>query len=316
MVDTATKLPKRAPDIYGNWATLLLPISNNNEIDWEVLEHEIDVLLAAKLNGIYSNGTAGEFYAQTMTEYKQVQTMLSKACLRHTVPFQIGASFPTLPEMLERIEFAKTLSPTAIQIIIPDCFPLSSKELCMYFSKIQEISDGFRFILYAPPHAKTKLLPRDIRMLMEQFSCLVGLKLAGGDADWYQEMQSCMEELAIFIPGHHLASAVSQGAHGAYSNVSCISPVQAQKWYDLMLRDMHKALIIEKEIRNFMDRKILPFIQSGYSNQACDKALAYMTGWCKGMTSKLRFPYRGIAPKELLNCKKHMHEMLKNFFML
>ena len=49
--------------LSGNWASLLLPINGDDSIDFIRLGAAIDVLIAAGVDGIYSNGTACEFYA-------------------------------------------------------------------------------------------------------------------------------------------------------------------------------------------------------------------------------------------------------------
>ena len=51
-------------EIKGNWATLLLPIEEE-QINYQLLEQQIDYYITAKVDGIYSNGTAGEFYSQS-----------------------------------------------------------------------------------------------------------------------------------------------------------------------------------------------------------------------------------------------------------
>ena len=53
--------PLSSDEIYGNWATLLLATDKNGEIDVSRMNDEIDVLIDSQPNGIYSNGTAGEF---------------------------------------------------------------------------------------------------------------------------------------------------------------------------------------------------------------------------------------------------------------
>ena len=57
--------PLQAADIRGNWATLLIPVNNDDSINYNNLGEEIDALIAMQVNGIYSNGTDGEFYNQT-----------------------------------------------------------------------------------------------------------------------------------------------------------------------------------------------------------------------------------------------------------
>ena len=75
--------------ISGNWATLLLPIKDE-EIDFEKLSDQIDYYIDAKVDGIYSNGTAGEFYTQTESEFQAINRLLAKKCRQKNMPFQVG----------------------------------------------------------------------------------------------------------------------------------------------------------------------------------------------------------------------------------
>ena len=55
--------------LYGNWATLLLATDDDGGMDYSRLSDEIDVLIDSAPDGIYSNGTAGEFYSQSHDEF-------------------------------------------------------------------------------------------------------------------------------------------------------------------------------------------------------------------------------------------------------
>ena len=55
--------------LVGNWATLLLATNKNGEIDYKRMGDEIDILIASSPCGIYSNGTAGEFYTQNEDDF-------------------------------------------------------------------------------------------------------------------------------------------------------------------------------------------------------------------------------------------------------
>ena len=56
--------PLKAKRVTGIWGALLLPIGENNQIDFGRLAMELDYLLESGLNGVYTNGTAGEFHLQ------------------------------------------------------------------------------------------------------------------------------------------------------------------------------------------------------------------------------------------------------------
>lgn len=84
--------------LYGNWATLLLATDKQGEIDFSRQSDEIDVLIASKPNGIYSNGTAGEFYSQNRDEFVRISRLLAEKCeaekARKEYTYSNPASFP------------------------------------------------------------------------------------------------------------------------------------------------------------------------------------------------------------------------------
>src|SRR3954470_6242607 len=121
--------PLNAAAITGNWATLLLPINNDDSINYRNLEEEIDTLIGMQVDGIYSNGTAGEFYNQTEEEFDRISELLAVKCNAAGMPFQIGCSHMSPKISLERLERTVALQPGAIQIILPDWFPPSVNEI-------------------------------------------------------------------------------------------------------------------------------------------------------------------------------------------
>src|SRR5690606_8592701 len=93
----------------GNWASLLLPINTDDSIDFTRLSEEIDILIAAGVDGIYSNGTAGEFHSQTEAEFDQIQHLLAERCSSAGMDFIIGACQPDARLSLDRVRRAASL---------------------------------------------------------------------------------------------------------------------------------------------------------------------------------------------------------------
>lgn len=305
--------PLEAVGIKGNWATLLLPINNDDSINYDRLEDEIDTLIAMQVDGIYSNGTAGEFYNQTEEEFDTISRILADKCNAAGMPFQLGASHTSPVMARERVKRAAALQPGAIQVILPDWSKPSMEEAIRYLQVLTEVAGPVGLVLYNPPHAKKRLAPEEFYQLKEAGINLVGCKVGGGDAQWYAAMKKYAPELSVFVPGHHLATGVSLGAHGAYSNVACIHPVAAQQWYELMVTDLPKALELEKSIQLFMSRYIQPYISNkGYSNQAADKLLAAIGGWAN-VGTRLRWPYQGIDESEVASLRTIAYEMMPEF---
>lgn len=307
-------MPLKSQEIFGNWATLLLPVNDDDSINYNQLENEIDIIISCGVNGIYSNGTAGEFYNQTEDEFDKIHLILADKCNRAGMPFQIGCSHMSPKLSLERLRRSVELKPSAVQVILPDWFPPSMPEIINFLEKIVEVAGPIGVVLYNPPHAKKQLKPEDFFSIKKAGVSLAGCKVAGGDANWYAEMKRLVPELSVFVPGHSLATGISRGANGAYSNVACINPSVAQLWYEMMLTDMTKALELEKRIQLFMIKFIVPYIKiGGYSNQAVDKLLAAVGGWTD-LSTRLRWPYKWINQADVPELRKGCKEILPEFF--
>lgn len=299
--------------IYGNWATLLLPFNDDETIDYLLFAKEIDYLIACNVDGIYSNGTAGEFISLSEDEFKSTTAIFATKCFQANIPFQIGCSHPSAQTSLERIRFAREFNPTAIQVILPEWFPITNAEAIKFLKKAIETSNGIPLTLYNPPHAKRQLNYLDFEEILTAVPKVESIKVCDGDETWYQNMAKVMKMTAVFVPGHHLATGVKFGAKGAYSNVACISPTKAQAWYDLMIADLEKALEEEENIRNFMDTYIAPMIAvEKHANFTIDKFLATVGGYLP-LTNVARFPYQRVDPSRKLYIRQKLKETAPYF---
>ncbi|MEX2568532.1 MAG: dihydrodipicolinate synthase family protein [Cyclobacteriaceae bacterium] len=302
--------------LKGNWGTLLLPIDRNDRIDLQMLGDEIDYYITAKLDGIYSNGSAGEFHNQTESEFDAINALLSEKCHQAGFPFQIGVSHMSPVISKERLRRSIPLKPSAFQVILPDWVVLNEKEQLDYFWTLSEMALPIPLVLYNPPHSKLLLKPVDYDRLAKVIPGLIGIKVAMGDEVWMREMKKVASQMAVFVPGHHLATGIREGiGKGAYSNVACLSPKGSQKWYEMMQGDLEEALEIERKIQAFFAQCLLPFQKAGYSNPALDKLLAGIGGWSR-IGNRLRWPYQGIPETEIPPLRKAAKRLLPSFFFM
>jgi dihydrodipicolinate synthase/N-acetylneuraminate lyase len=305
--------PLASHEIKGTWAAVLLPIDERDEIDLARLDAELEVLLASGVDGLYTNGTASEFYTQSEAEFDRIHEMVAGRCEAAGMPFQIGASHTSPQACLDRVRRALRHRPSAIQVILPDWFPVGDSEAVAFLSRVAEAASPISLVLYNPPHAKRVLQPEDFGRLKAAVPALAGIKVAGGDRDWYARMRQSGPDLSVFVPGHHLATGIRHGAAGSYSNVACLNPAAAQQWYRLMTRDMDAAAAVEQRLRDFMDQHILPYIrQEGFSNQAVDKLLAAIGGWAP-VGTRLRWPYRWISQADAERLRPAAREIIPEF---
>jgi len=306
--------PYSALEIRGTYATMLLPVRMDESIDYGLLRAQLQYFVASGVDGVYSNGTAGEFYTLTEDEFMKVNRLLAEVCETVGLPFQVGAAFPTAQLALQRVQRAVEFKPSAVQVILPDWYPPTLQESIAFLERVEEVARGTPLVLYNPPHAKKVLHPTEISILSGRISSLVGLKTGAGDEAWYDAMQPVMQHISVFVPGHLLATGFARGARGAYSNVACLQPRGAVRWSRLMETNLPQALTIEKQIQSFMTNRILPFRDKhGRSNMALDKLLAWTGNWSEiGM--RLRWPYIGIEPVDAAELRAQARQEIPFLF--
>ena len=297
-------------DISGNWATLLLPIQEE-QIDFTLLAEQIDYYIHAGVDGIYSNGTAGEFYTQSETEYECISRLLAEKCHQANMSFQIGASHCHPQQALERVKFASSLSPRAIQVILPDWFPCSVKVAQTFLKKVEQIAQGVDIVLYNPPHAKKNLSADELVELYDNIATLVGFKLPRITPEI--EKSGLATKASVFVAGHFLATDAYKGAQGAYSNVCCLNPKATQKWTAECLTLTPSALELEKRIQQYMAQEMAPYItDEGYCNAAVDKFMAAVGQW-SDIEPTMRFPFASIPKSDMLHKQIVRDELLPEF---
>lgn len=304
-------MPLTGPDdIRGVWATILCRLNDDGTLDLTAIEEQVAAFALAGCDGVYSGGTASEIHTQTEDQFREISTRFAKAARAKGLPFQIGAAHPLAPGTLERVAFARTLDPGAIQITLPDWTPLDLQAVLHFLKRVAKIAIGTPLVLYNPPLAKTALSPSALNEVAQAVPALVGLKCGGGDETWYRAMTPLFERLSVFVPGHHYATGRRNGAHGSYSNIACLSPMGAVTWARMGERE---ALETEARIAHFMEEAIQPMLDRGEPGFACDKAMATAGGWAR-ISPRMMWPYSGATAGDVSRiaraARRHIPQLL------
>jgi dihydrodipicolinate synthase/N-acetylneuraminate lyase len=305
--------PLTTTTLKGTWSTLLLPLSETDEIQWENIDLQLNALAEAGVDGIYINGTACEFYSQSNEEFLRLARTTATFCEERNIPFQIGASHAHAAESLRRIEQTRELNPGAFQVILPEWTPLGWDEIIQFLKRMTDTAAPIPLVIYNPPNAQKVLTPTEWSRLASSVDNVIGIKVAGGDAQWHSVMKEAAEKLSVFVAGVRLASGVIHGcACGSYSNLACLSPKGANRWGRLIHSNPEKALEQETQILKTFDKAIAPF-RGKFSNSALDKALASAGGWTQ-LTSRVRWPLSSIPDSEIQNLATLFREELPFLF--
>ena len=260
-----------------------------------------------------ANGTAGEFHNQTEAEYEQLVGLVAQKAQAAGMPFQIGVSNTNPRIARERLRRLQAIRPSAAQFTLPDWWVPSAPELEHFMAGLQEAAGDIPLILYNPPQAKLRLSLAQIAQLRLLAPNLVGAKLPGGDAAWYQERRQLLPDFSVFVPGHTVAFGRPLGADGAYSNVACLGPLGALHHWQLSGSAPAAAADLERRIQQFMAQQVLPLVSShGLSHPALDKMMAEVGAWGP-VRARMLWPYASAPQAAIERARAALRDLLPEF---
>jgi dihydrodipicolinate synthase/N-acetylneuraminate lyase len=305
--------PLVADEIRGTWATILLPLRDDETIDYDKLDNLVQRLIDAKVSGIYTNGTAAEFLSQSEDEFDRISGIVSERCHAAHIPFQIGVSHASPAVSLSRLMRSLKWEPGAFQVILPDWQPPTNEEIIRFLLEMARAARGIGLVLYNPPHAKRQLQPNDFAELKQAVPALIGIKVLGGDEAWFSRMRAIAPPISIFVAGSRLATSWRMGAWGAYSDAACLNPRAAKAWEVQMNVDYDAACELESRIQTFIVQHIVPLLrEQKFCNAAIDKALACIGGWAD-LNPRIRWPFRSVPDSEILRLRAICRQLLPEF---
>ncbi|EAR52734.1 hypothetical protein OG2516_00869 [Oceanicola granulosus HTCC2516] len=285
------------PRPEGIWGAVLLPLDRAGAIDMGALAEVVERLADAGLAGVYTNGTAAEFFNQTEAEFDAVTALVIERARARALPFQIGVSCTNPRVARARLARLRGCGATAAQVILPDWWPPARDEQLRFLAGMAEAGQGMPLVLYNPPHAKCRLEVEDIAALAAEVPALVGVKVAGGDAGWFARRRALLGALSVFVAGHRVATGRFLGADGAYSNVACLAPAGAARHWRQIETDPEAALDLERRFARFLSETLVPLAKThALSDAALDKLMAAAGGWGP-VGPALLWPHNGATPE-------------------
>ncbi len=111
--------PLTRATLRGVWCALIVPWTDRDELDARRLVKEVRGYGGTGVNGVYTGGTTGEFYAQDDATYEKITLTVCEEAHALGLPVQIGASALSTRTACRRIQVALRAKADAIQILLP-----------------------------------------------------------------------------------------------------------------------------------------------------------------------------------------------------
>lgn len=216
----------------------ITPVDSQGRVDEERLRGYVQWLIDRGVDGLYPNGSTGEFVRFTPAERRRiVEVVVDQAAGQ--VPVLAGAAEANVKETIDACEAYGEMGVRAVAIVAPFYYRLSSQGVYAYFREIADHVSVDVTLYNIPLFASPIDVPTAIRLASE---CprVVGLKDSSGDLPNMMRMIAAIRPLRddfSFLTGWDaaLAPMLIAGADGGTNATSGVVPE--------LTRAIHRAVL-------------------------------------------------------------------------
>ncbi|QDT58707.1 4-hydroxy-tetrahydrodipicolinate synthase [Stieleria bergensis] len=238
----------------------ITPVDSAGRIDEDTLRRYIDWLIEKGVDGLYPNGSTGEFVRFTPQERRRiVQVVVEQAAGR--VPILAGAAEANAQETIEACDHYGAMGVRAVAIVAPFYYRLSDQGVYAYF---REIADrvSVDVTLYNIPLFASPISVDTVVRLAAECPRVVGIKDSSGDLPNMMRMISQIRPMRpdfCFLTGWDaaLVPMLVAGANGGTNATSGVVPELTRAIHRSVLDgDIKKAMRLQYQLLPLFDAMI------------------------------------------------------------
>ncbi|MDB6168488.1 MAG: Dihydrodipicolinate synthase/N-acetylneuraminate lyase [Verrucomicrobia bacterium] len=203
--------------------TAVVPWTDRFEFDEAAFDQQVAAIARGLTPYLYVFGTAGEGYAVSEAQFRQIATAFWKSSLRHSAQPMLGVISLSLGTVIERIEFGRALGYREFQLSLPSWGALNDTELDRFFAESCGRFPDCRFLHYNLSRAGRILGATEYRRLVAAHPNLVAVKTGIQDPVKVRELMDLSPRLRFFFTEFGYAEARTVGDCGLLISLSSVS---------------------------------------------------------------------------------------------
>ncbi|QDV15065.1 putative 2-keto-3-deoxy-galactonate aldolase YagE [Rosistilla oblonga] len=238
----------------------IVPLDPRGNVDEQTLRGYVDWLIAHGVDGLYPNGSTGEFVRFTAAERREIaRIVIDQAAGR--VPVLVGAAEANVRETIEACDAYGEMGAQAVAIVAPYYFKLSDEGVYSYFREIAD-AVSVNVTLYNIPLFASEIDLATVRRLAEECPRVVGIKDSSGDLPHMMRMIAAIRPQRpefSFLTGWDasLSAMLLMGADGGTNATSGVVPeLTAAVYKACKAGDLSEAVRLQNELTPLFDTMI------------------------------------------------------------
>lgn len=292
----------------GPWAGLPVAWTDRDEFDDDTYRGDVSRSCEAKVPGIYTGGTTGEFYAMEFDEFRSVACATVEECHRHGTPAMIGCSSTYTLGSQRRAAYAAEIGADAIQLTIPFWMEVDALGIESFFRDVSAASGHLPLSIYETTRCKVTLSIEQHRRLHDQLPNYLMVK---SNAQTFGNSPEGCEALSAFV-NVFVSEGLWQilgprGARGGCSSMVYWNPrvclslwdaVEKRRWEDVRRQSEPVAKLFAFLHEEFGSR--------GFTDTAFDRLGGLASGFLN-TSQRSRGPYVSVTSADINTLRDWYH---------
>ncbi len=297
--------------LVGLWVSVPTEWDEEGNFDEKTFRDEVAMLMDVGVNGLYTTGTTGEFYALDWEEWQRVQD----AFLAETagkIPVQVGANWFNTRDTIKRMRYARDIGADAVQICFPGWMEMREVDYDQFLIDCYEAVPDIAIIHYNIARTRKLYFADDYLRVMSKVPSMIGTK-AAMPFNSYIELMSRAPQINHFVGESVFALAHQLGCKGMYTSWTMMNPTFFKAYYQMCVDGRYaEAIEIMKRMTRWVAEAVAPLILKGYHDPTLDKPFVEMGGWLPGKR-RIRKPYNSLSDIEMAELRKKTEEIMPEF---
>lgn len=303
--------------LIGPWAGLPIAWKEDFSFDEKTYRGDVERCCSAKVPGVYTGGTTGEFYALDFDEFKAVTDATISECKNGKTPVMIGCTSTFTLGVIRRARYAQEKGADAVQVALPFWMEVPDRDVVRFFNEVSDAVPGMPMTIYETTRAKKALTLEQHKKIHEEVPAVIGVK---SNANTLGNSPEGCRELSKFhnvFAGENLWEKLGPyGVIGSYSSFVYQNPRIMLMVFDLRLKEKWEELKkwMDKYDR-ICDEGLKHTFDAGCEDSAIDRMLGLSAGFLK-TSLKCRGPYPSCTEKHLTDFRKWLGDNYPEFLEL
>lgn len=219
--------------IQGIIPAMITPMTSDEMLDEKGFQKMVDGLIHAGVHGIFTVGTAGEFWALSVEEKKLIYRWTADY-VNKRVPTYGGTCSNSTREAVQLSEHAQDSGIDCLSVLTPNYITPNPEQMFAHYAAIARSVDIPILLYNLPARTGNKLSVDLVIRLAETFENIIGVKDSSGDFSNAMAYLQQAPQGFRFVMGNDalILPAIMQGAAAAIAATANVAPEIAVGIYE------------------------------------------------------------------------------------